>query len=694
MPSDWAAIGRVPLPSPSGIATISGRSFTVSGRSGNIAEPGPQGFFHDDTRFLSGLRLLIDGIDPEVVDAASVEPGEAIFYLRSRTEEQGDHTEPGLLLRRHRYQSSTLHEDVILENRSGFETTVAIELEVQADFADLFDVRFAGPAPERDVRAQRADNRLVFSYQKNGFERSTELTTSRKARIEGNRIILTAHVPNNRRWKSCIDVIPVIDGERLPVEASCRTHRHKPEPLPGIVPSPPRLRSSADALEHLWAHSLEDLAALGFRMNGHRAFAAGIPWYVALFGRDSVITGLEAMMLDRDSALGTAKLLAEMQGTQDNPSISEEPGKILHEVRFGERSLAVLKGSRYYGSVDSTPLWCMLVGRLHRWGCEPRRLTELLPALRAATGWIERRLELRDGLLTYEGDPTRLVNQSWKDSFDSMVDVDGLPLDPPIAGVEVQGYAVAALREAARIEADLGDESREAGLLARADELVQRIEDRFWREDLGTFAMALGRDGQTADTASSNAGHLLWAGAVRPELADAVAASLVNDDLWSGWGVRTLSRRNPSYHPVSYHRGSVWPHDTMLCIAGLLRYDHSKEAIRLAGGLLAAAAHFSYQLPELFSGIGRDEVPYPVHYPTSSSPQAWAAAVPVYLTEQLLGIDPDVPQGKVVVAPKLPEGIELTIEGVRIGEKSLSVRAEGHRAQFLEIPSGLDVVVR
>jgi glycogen debranching enzyme len=482
----------------------------------------------------------------------------------------------------------------------------------------------------------------------------------------------------------------------MAIERSCTTghHPHGVTVAPRQLDHPPRLRSSADALEHLWARSLTDLAALEIDMDDQRAFAAGIPWFVALFGRDSVITSIEAMLLDPGAALGTAQLLANLQGTETDPSVSEEPGKILHEVRLGERSLPLDRMSVYYGAIDTTPLWCMLLAKLHRWGADPARLRALLPNLRAAVDWIRRSLKTGDGFLTYRGDVTRLENQGWKDSGDSIVDGRGRRLEQPIAVVEAQGYAVAALRSAARLEIELGDPERATPLRLEADELQDRIDDRFWRDELGTFAMAIGKDGWVADTVSSNPGHLLWAEAVYPERAAAVAKSLISDGMWSGWGIRTLTRDHPAYHPVSYHRGSVWPHDTMLAIAGLLAYGHFDEALTLAGGLLSASAHFSYELPELFSGISSDEVPHPVGYPTSSSPQAWAAAVPVYLTEQLLGIRPDLPAGRVEVAPRLPDGIEIELEGLRLGDGLLSLRAEGRRAQFLELPPGIDVVVR
>lgn len=692
----WSQIGRVPAHPSSGIFTIAGNAFCVSGRSGNVAEPGPQGFFNNDTRFLSGFHLVVNGVDPEVVDTAQIDADEAVFFLRSRAVEQDEHDEPGLVIRRHRYQGPTLHEDIIVDNRTGRTTTMSAELHLNVDFADLFDVRRAGPAAKRLIRASRSNGELVFMYSSDGFERATEITTSEDATTDGNRLILNAQIGPHQRWTTCVDVVPIVDGLPLAIERSCTIgdHPHALATFPSHMGRPPRLRSSADALEHLWAHSLSDLAALEIRMNGQRAFAAGIPWYVALFGRDSVITSMEAMLLDPDAALGTAQLLARLQGTRTEPSISEEPGKILHEVRFGERSLPHETMSRYYGAVDTTPLWCMLLHKLYRWGAHRDRLAAMLPNLRAAVEWIRRGLEKGGGFLTYTGDVTRLANQGWKDSGDSMVDGGGGPIEPPIAVVEAQGYAVEALRSAARLERELGDPERSSSLRMEADELQERIEDRFWLDDLDTFAMAIGRDGRAARTVSSNPGHLLWAEAVRPEKAAAVAKMLVGKDIWSGWGVRTLARDHPAYHPISYHRGSVWPHDTMLAIAGLFAYGYTDEAITLAGGLLAAAAHFSYELPELFSGISRREVPHPVAYPTSSSPQAWAAAVPVYLTEQLLGIQPDLPAGRVVVTPRLPEGIELDLRGLRLGDGVLSLRAVGRQAQFLELPPTVDVVVR
>jgi glycogen debranching enzyme len=692
----WSEIGRVPPRAGREIYTISGRAFCVSGRSGNIAPLGPQGFFNDDTRFLSGFRLLIDGVDPQVVDATSVEPDEAVFFLRTRAAEQDPYDEPGLIIRRHRYQGPSLHEDIIIKNRTGRAAAVIVELEIAVDFADLLDVHLAGPVAKRRVRAHTADGELLFTYSRDGFERETSVFTSEPATIAGERMTLNCVIESGAEWRSCIDIVPIVDGIRLPIERSCRDER-RAVPAGGVprqLGHVPRLRSSADALEHLWEHSLADLAALEIRMGGVRAFAAGIPWYVALFGRDSILTSIEATLLDPDAAFGTALLLAELQGTRTDPSMSEEPGKILHEVRFGERSYPRDTMSRYYGSVDTTPLWCMQLEKMYRWGVDAIRIERLLPNLRAAVEWINRQLEIGEGLLVYEGDATRLNNQGWKDSHDSMVDAAGTLLERPIAVVEAQGYVVAALRSAARLEHDLGDRSRSGRLRADADALQERIEDMFWRPELGTFDMALGKGGRPANTVSSNAGHLLWAEAVSAEKAAAVAESLCGDDLWSGWGIRTLAESHTSFHPLSYHRGSVWPHDTMLSIAGLISYGFVDEALEIAGGLLAAAAHFSYELPELFSGLSRGEVSQPVAYPTSSSPQAWAAAVPIYLTEQLLGLRPDLPAGRVVVDPHLPDGVELRLDDLRLGSGALSIRAEGRSVQFFEVPAGLDVVVR
>lgn len=692
----WTQIGRVPPRAGREIYTISGGAFCVSGRSGNIAPLGPQGFFYNDTRFLSGFRLTIDGVDPQVVDAASLSSDEAVFFLRSLARGQESHDEPGLIIRRHRYQGPTLHEDIVIDNRTGKSAVLTVELAIAVDFADLLDVHLAGSVAERRIQALARDGELLFAYRRKGFERETSVATSEPAVIKDETLTLECTIAPGDRWQTCVDIVPILDGTRMPIELTCRGgHRHVPAAdAPRQMSNIPRLQSSVDALEHLWQHSLSDLASLEIHMGGVRAFAAGIPWYVALFGRDSILTSIEATLLDPHTAFGTALLLAELQGTKADPSMSEEPGKILHEVRFGERSHPQERMSRYYGSVDTTPLWCMQIEKMYRWGVASTQIEKLLPNLRAAVGWIRGRLDSGDGLLTYTGDATRLVNQGWKDSTDSMVDAAGVLLEPPIAIVEAQGYAVAALRSAARLEEGIGESSRARPLLDEAAELQQRIEDRFWRAELGTFDMALGRDGRPANTVSSNPGHLLWAEAVSEEKAAAVVESLSSDELWSGWGIRTLASSHVAYHPLSYHRGSVWPHDTMLAIAGMLTYGFSEQALDLAGGLLAAAAHFSYELPELFSGISRHEVPTPVAYPTSSSPQAWAAAVPIYLTEQLLGLRPDLPAGKVVVRPNLPAGVELSLKDLRLGGGTLSIRGVGNSVQFFEVPPGVDLVVR
>jgi glycogen debranching enzyme len=692
----WSEIGQIPALRQSGIATIADRGFCYSGRSGNLMGAGPLGFFYEDTRFLSAFRLRVNGQDPEVVDAALIQADEAVFHLRSRVSNGEEQHEPGLLVSRHRYQGNTLHEDIMVENRSGEPTSISVELTLGTDFAPLLDVRLAGPRTERLVQAHPSDGEVRFSYVSEAGEFATTVSSSEPCEVDGARMRFSVFLGEGKSWRTCVDVVPEQSGITVPVGRTCTTEEHDH----GLVASsvtfePPRLRSSVDALEHLWAQSLLDLGALEFSLEDHRVFAAGIPWFVALFGRDSLITSLQTLLLGHGVALETAELLAQLQGREENPAISEEPGKILHEVRLGEHSRVVAGGTRYYGTVDATPLFCILLGELWDWGCDPDRLRRLLPAMRDAVGWIERRLEVGDGLLTYDGDATRLANQAWKDSPNSMVDGSGRQIAPPIAAVEVQGYAVAALRAAARLEAGIGAPIRQKGHADLADELQQRIEDRFWLDDLGTFAMAIGGGGHVADTQSSNPGHLLWARAVQPDRAAAVARTLVGDELWSGWGVRTLSSENPSFNPVSYHLGSVWPHDTMLCVAGLLNYGHVDEALTLVGGLLAAASHFSYQLPELFSGFDRAEVSYPVGYPTSSAPQAWAAATPIYLTQLLLGIRPELSdRNAVVVSPRLPEGVELHLEGVQVGGGRLSLRAEGTTAHLLEVPQDLDVVVR
>jgi glycogen debranching enzyme len=434
--------------------------------------------------------------------------------------------------------------------------------------------------------------------------------------------------------------------------------------------------------------------------------AAGIPWYVALFGRDTIISAMQARAFQPWRALHTLAALAARQGRAHDFGSEEEPGKILHEVRFSQRAWlgeGTTGGARpYYGTVDATPLFVILAGVARRWGAPREALQALLPSLTAAMDWIRGPGDPDgDGFVEYHaGEGRRLANQGWKDSHDAIQSSDGRFAEGPIALAEVQGYAYRARRELAAILEWCGEPGAAGALHEEADGLRDAIREHFWipggeGED-GWFALALDGAKRPVDAVASNMGHLLWCGVPSNAEAEQVARRLASPEMASGWGLRTLSAAMRGYNPLSYHLGSVWPHDTMFAIAGLRQYGHDAEAMALAGALLDAIAVFDDRLPELYGGHPRDDPGgFPVPYPTACRPQAWAAGVPLALVPLLLGLEPSVPEGLVALNPALPPGMgSLEVRGIPLDGGALSVRVADGGVAILEAPPGVTVTLR
>lgn len=428
------------------------------------------------------------------------------------------------------------------------------------------------------------------------------------------------------------------------------------------------------------ARDLDSLRMTGVGEPGRVVLAAGAPWFMALFGRDSLLASYMALAADRTLALGVLRTLAEHQGSRVVDTTDEEPGRILHEIRRGRAASAALGGAGvYYGSADATPLFVNVMGELHRWGVlAGDDLARLLPHADRALAWTTGHGDRDgDGFVEYARRSEHgLLHQGWKDSTDALSFADGTPATGPIALAEVQGYTYRAWRDRAEMARAVGDDTRAAECDDRADVLRERFNRAFWLPDDGWFALALDGDKRPVDALASNMGHCLWSGIVDDTLAPAVAARLVSPELFSGWGVRTLAVGMGAYNPVSYHNGSVWPHDNALIVDGLLRYGFVAEAQRVAEGMLDAAAHFRGRLPELFCGFDRQEHPQPIAYPTSCAPQAWAAASAFHLLRVLLRFAPDIPQRTYRLAPVLPERLgAVRVEGLRLGGGVLTFSA-------------------
>jgi glycogen debranching enzyme len=466
------------------------------------------------------------------------------------------------------------------------------------------------------------------------------------------------------------------------------------------------MRSGDAFLDRTVERAMADLRALVTPWPGsdEEYIAAGVPWFSTLFGRDSVITALETLAFQPRIAVDTLELLARHQATKEDPGRDAEPGKILHELRTGEMArLGEIPHVPYYGSVDATPMWLVLLAETHAWTGDDALVERLWPNVLAALEWIDRHGDRDgDGFVEYQRRSNEgLINQGWKDSSDAVRTRDGRLAQAPIALVEVQGYVWDAKHRIAALATRRGDTALAERLIAEADALRARFEDAFWMEDVGTYAMALDADKQQANAVTSNPGQALWSGIVSQERAARVVASLLSPVMNSGWGVRTLASDQVGFNPIGYHLGSVWPHDNALIAAGLKRYGFVREAGLLAEQLLGASRHFrEYRLPELFCGFGREESQLPVPYPVACTPQAWAAGAPFSLVQTMLGLRADAPAGTLeLVRPELPEWLEkVTVQGMRIGGSTVDLhvyRSEaGTGVEVVRRTGEVDVVVR
>jgi glycogen debranching enzyme len=523
-----------------------------------------------------------------------------------------------------------------------------------------------------------------------GFGR-TQVLMSQRGAIHGRGVAYDISLEPRETWELRIDVVVGAPGRAKSAPRAAERHFgdervRVQESLNAWQLRVPHIRASWDPLHHAFGQSVNDLAALRMRTGDHNGLArlpgAGIPWFMTVFGRDTLITCLQTLMFGPELARGSLRELAALQARADDPSRDAEPGKIVHEVRRGKCARRWF--DRYYGTADATPLFLVLLSEVWRWTDDADFANELREPALAALRWIDESGDRDgDGFVEYERrNPRGLENQSWKDSGDSQRFRDGRFARTPVAPCEVQGYVYDAKRRAAELARDVWRDGELADRLEReAAELRARFDDAFWVEERGGYyALALDGDKQRVDALSSNIGHLLWSGIVPPARVEHVVDRLMGDELWSGWGVRTMSTGDAAYNPLSYHNGTVWPHDNSLVAWGLARNARWPEALRIVRAMFEAAVSFGYQLPEVFSGFSRAETPFPVAYPTAARPQAWAAGTPVLLLQLLLGLEPDRRRQRLTtVAPlELPSWTrDLRLSGVRAFGRTWDARLEG-----------------
>lgn len=681
------------------LSLIRGTTFFAANRHGDLMPPGAPhiGLFYSDTRFLSQYELCVNSYEPAVLSSTTVGPHSSRVELTVRGGSvPGDNLDLAVnTVYVHREQLLEIdHFSDLLEIKSfaDKEVVLTVELRFAADFMDIFQVRGllrgkSGHYYEPELQ----DSCVRFLYL--GLDNRSRITelrfTPKPQTLDGNRITwqcrLAPHSSTRLSTRIRMHVSNRADLAVAPPAPQLTFHDvgdHSSKEEDDWRQARTRFRSDNEIFDALLQTAAEDFYALRIPEPAGIAVAAGVPWFAALFGRDSLLSSYETLLLDPDLACGTLRVLASYQGHERNDERDEDPGKILHERRSGEMTATdEVPFGRSYGSVDSTPLFLILAHEYFRWTADAALLDDLRRPIEAATEWVLEYGDLDDdGLIEYcRRNPKGLANQGWRDSGDANRHRDGRIAQPPMALIEVQGYAVRALAGAAELLGILRNEELARRAMARSEEIRKLIEERFWLEDSEYYALALDKDKDPLCVVGSNPGHLLFSRAITAHRARQVARRLLSPEMFSGWGIRTLSSAEKYFNPMSYHCGSVWPHDNAVIGYGLARYGLHREACTVFQGLYEAALRFrDYRLPELFCGVEHQFKGEPVHYPVSCSPQAWASGAPFLFLTGLLGLCPSAERGELaIVDPGLPPFLNrLRIDNLRIGASRLVLEFE------------------
>ena len=662
--------------------------FLVCGNDGVIPLQGPHplGLYYNDCRFLSGREMTVFGHTPRLL-VCTASSGRGAVHEMTNAELEVGHGRvvppQSIQVRVEReLRAGGLDERITLISYEPELLEGDVVLRVAAGFEPMMWLRGAAPGfrPKRSAARATRDGLAIEVTGRDGVERRLQIAARPRAEVKGRELRWAVRLRRGKPQTLAVRYVPA-EGDARPRVSPPPAARRRPGPADGLPAGHVRVATDDQLFDRVLRRSLADLTILRSRLGRQSYYAAGIPWFATLFGRDSLITAIEMLAYDPGIAEQTLRVLGRRLGREVNDERDEEPGKVLHELRVGElANLGAMPFARYYGSADSTPLFLCLLAEHADWSGDLRLFRAMRAEVDAALEWIDRYGDADgDRLVEYaRRSPEGLENQGWKDSVDGVVDARGRPLEPPIALAEVQGYVFRAKRRIARLFELDGDHERAARLRAEARDLHDRIE-RLWLDDLGFYSMGMDGRKRPSRALASNQGHLLWSLAVPKARARAARDALMSEPMFSGWGIRTLARTEPGYNPVGYHTGSVWPHDTALIAYGLRKYGFDEDFAALFEGLLDAASHFSdYRLPELFAGFSRAEYGTPVPYPVACHPQAWAAGSIPYLLRAGLGIIADGLAGRVrIVRPSLPAWLNhVEVEGLRVGGASIDLRFE------------------
>ncbi len=674
--------------------------FVLCQNDGSIPLENAQGFgvYYHDCRFLNGYELTIGDSRLNALASNSEHGSMAEFDLTNRdlkssTGTKLDKQSLGINWQRIIQASKLSVQDAVsFTNYTVEPVEFVVSFVFQADFKDIFQIRGFHPTQIGKKKAPAWHRgALVFAYSgADGLQRSVAISISPrpKARHRNGADVSISLKPGETKKVHLSLQLTESSYKKLATPSTAAAHDTKAlttrlhKGSDEWLQDHGRFQSNSYRLNNVFERSIRDLGVLRTCLDGEEYFSAGLPWYGALFGRDSILSSLQTLAFRPKIAEQTLRLLAKYQGKEINDWRDEQPGKIMHELRVGELAhLNEIPQTPYYGAVDSTPLFLILLARHANWTADLSVFHDLRPAINKAFDWISRYGdETGDGYLQYSAKSKKgLGNQGWKDSGDSIMNADGTLAKPPIALVEVQGYVYLAKVSVAELYERAGDRDAAQCLLAEAHQLRARFERDFWLEDEGIYAMALQAGKKPAAVVSSNAGQALWSGIARPDRALKTIKQLMSKAMFNGWGIRTLSSQERRFNPIGYHLGTVWPHDNSIIAAGLRNYGCDKEACAVMSGIVRAAGHFEhYRLPEVFAGFSRSKFPIPVRYPVACHPQAWAAGAIPFMVESLLGFVPRAFENRLeIVRPVLPAFVtKLELHGLRVGKASVDLRFE------------------
>lgn len=677
------------------------------GRIEGFAE---EGFFARDTRFVSGYELSLNGQRPVLLNSSPVQFYSSRFEYTNPEllDRDGQVARHSLSIRLDRTVAGGVHEDYDIVNHGRRTVRLIIETAIESDFADIFDVKAGQLVRRGEVNARwyRSRRELRTTYTNGDFFRELVVAAERcdsPPQFANGRLVFVAVIAPKETWHTCLTWLPITQARRRPGVLSCNA-------VAGPRPESdaPRLRrvrieTPNHAVARAWNQAQLDMASLQLEdpafEKGVFIPAAGVPWFVTLFGRDSLVVSMQGISGYPEFAAGALRRLSQLQAAEDDPERDMEPGKILHEIRHGELAqLRILPFQPYYGTHDATSLFIIVVSYLYQWLGDVGVLERYLPNVEAAARWIDAWGDRDgDGFQEYATRSRHgYYNQGWKDAGDAIPHADGSLAPLPIGTCELQGYVYDAKQRLADVYDLLGRPEDGARLRAEAMVLYERFNDAFWWEAEGTYYLGLDGAKRPIESVASNAGHCLASGIVPPDRAARVVERLMAPDMWSGWGVRTLSSNHAAYNPFSYHTGSVWPHDNAIIAGGFRRYGFDEATAKVAHGLFEASVRFqANRLPELFAGLPRDEGSFPVQYLGANVPQAWAAGAVFRLVAVLCGIHATSgPTGsRLYVNPALPDWLaELTIHDLRAGAGRAALRFRGTEVEVLANSTGFEIV--